>query len=476
MKTVKRAYGVLGTRCVMLLVAALVAAAPSCGGSSERADHGGGEAGIDAGSGGASGTGKGGASGSGKGGRGGESGSGSAGEGGSGNAGEGGSGGSRGGDGGDAGTAGTGEAGSGGESGAAGNGGSGGMTGPDARCQGALPDVLVGTGSAADPYLVCLPEQLRLLGAGAYTLDLAYVLGASFYVSSLDPALPTIGKDTSAFTGTFDGRNRTVGGLTAGLFHVIGAGGRIQSLFLTGNVDATAEPVSWGLLATRNAGTVHFVHVSGTFVTGSHAGILIGTNEGTVENSGSSGIISGTAAHVGGLVGVNLGTIRRSVSSATVDSGMRVGGLVGRQSEPGLIEECFARGAVTGTFSVGGLVGTLFGGVIRNSYARSQLVTGPEAGGLVGHVDAAANETATITNCYAANQLSGDGAEGLVGQVNATALTVTGSYFMSSAPGTVGTPLDVQQMMEEVSFIGWDFDNVWEILKMGADFPSLKFE
>jgi hypothetical protein len=357
----------------------------------------------------------------------------------------------------------------------AGDGGTGG-TGPDPQCDAALPNVLDGTGSVGDPYIVCLPEQLRLLGTGNYTLDLAYALGASVDVSSLDPVLPTIGKDTSALTGTFDGRSRSVSGLTAGLFHVIGAGGRVLNLVLSGDVDASAEPVSWGLLATRNAGSIHSVNGTGTFVTGSHAGILLGTNEGTVEYCRSSGTISGVAAHVGGLVGVNLGTIRRSWSSATVNANSRVGGLVGRQSMPGLVEECYARGAVTGTLSVGGLVGTLFGGEIRNSYARSQLVTGPEAGGLVGHVDASANETAAITTSYAANQLSGDGAEGLVGQVNGTTLTVTRSYYLNSAPGTVGSPLSVQAMMEEVSFIDWDFDAVWEILKKEADFPSLKFE
>ncbi len=239
-------------------------------------------------------------------------------------------------------------------------------------------------------------------------------------------------------SGSFDGKGRRIDGLTSTLLDRVDVDGKIVNLHLSGAVDLDDESIE-GLAMKENHGTVQNVHVTGTFVLSSHAGMLVGTNDGLVEDCSSMGVITQGGNHVGGLVGFNSGVVRRCWSAVSVTAKKRVGGLVGSHSAPGLIEESYSLGKVTGDVSVGGLLGTLFDGEILNSYAMSEMVTGPLAGGLVG------TASSGITNCYAASSLSGDGAQGLVGDGSA-GFTATNSYFHDVATGTVGTPLSTEQM------------------------------
>jgi hypothetical protein len=176
---------------------------------------------------------------------------------------------------------------------------------------------------------------------------------------------------------------------------------------------------------------------------------------------------------------VNLGTVRQSFSTASVNATGRVGGLVGRQTSPGRIEESFALGEVTGTFAVGGLLGTLFGGAIVNSYARAATVSAPEAGGLVGDLNGATDDgiERTIASSYAASVLSGTGAEGLVGNLDGEPdYDVTDSYFLDTATGTIGVALSDSEMRLEANFDGWDFDDVWQLEPALSGYPTLRFQ
>jgi hypothetical protein len=274
------------------------------------------------------------------------------------------------------------------------------------------------------------------------------------------------------FTGSLDGRGRAITGLPTPVFETIGAGGTVVDLRVAGNVNATMLPVRWGLLAHTNQGTIRRVSASGTLTLSDHAGVLLGANESIVEGCSSSGTIMMAGNHIGGLVGVNLGTVRRSWSTASVTGNARVGGLVGRQTAPGIIEESYALGTVTGMLSVGGLLGTMFGGDVRNSFARSSMVTGPEAGGLVGNMDAG-----SITNCYAASAVSGTGSEGLVGAVTMGATpTIIASYFLDTATGSTGTPLSAAQMRMQTSYAAWDFVTVWKFDAAISEYPSLAYQ
>jgi len=125
--------------------------------------------------------------------------------------------------------------------------------------------------------------------------------------------------------------------------------------------------------------------------------------------------------------------------------------------------------------SPGGLVGTHFAGSIIDSYARSQAIDSPNAGGLVGF---ASGTGLVISTSYAfPSSLAGAGAQGLVGLVETgTVPAITACYFHDSATGSLGVPLTTSEMRSESSFVGWDFDTVWQMDPSISPYPSLRYQ
>jgi hypothetical protein len=183
---------------------------------------------------------------------------------------------------------------------------------------------------------------------GAFALATSYNAKRDGAYTSSPIAIP--------FTGLFSGLGNTISNL---------------------EIENMAEP-SIGLFAeVATSGSVSGVNLKGVVVQGGNvAGGLVGSNNGTVTNSSTSGLINSSFI-AGGLVGDNEGTIFRSSSSATVRSSSSAGGLVGGHGA-GLIAESFATGSVTynhqqsDRMDDGGLVGQVFA-TIRDSYARGKL-------------------------------------------------------------------------------------------------------
>ena len=151
--------------------------------------------------------------------------------------------------------------------------------------------------------------------------------------------------------------------------------------------------------ATSATSVVRNVGLVGTNVTGgNYTGALIGTSYGTVDFAYSTGSVTGSQS-VGGLVGyVDHGAIQRSYSTASVTgskSNNNAGGLAGQVSNGVVIKASYATGAVDGGGTVGGLVGNSRGNITA-SYATGT-VTGTDSnqGGLVG-----SHSTGTITDSY----------------------------------------------------------------------------
>ncbi len=303
-----------------------------------------------------------------------------------------------------------------------------------------------------------------------FNLSGHYILGANIDATGLNVA--PIGSSSNPFTGTFDGNGHTINGLHiagngiyVGLFAEVGASGTIENLGLT-NLSVSASR-------------------------GYDVGGLVGRNLGTIENSYTTGVVSGTAGNfvpgltgiaIGGIAGWNFGTIRDSRSSANITSDstsfVDLGGLAG--GDTGTIDHSHASGIISGhsgaygsgLVEIGGLVGALgfsgTGGVIENSYATGPIIsTGSNtaAGGLVG----AEISNSTIFQSYASGSVGaggpswvgglvgvqfsgsivqsfakgsatvGDGGDagGLVGQMNSG--TIFESYAKGAATGTFGT-------------------------------------
>lgn len=140
-------------------------------------------------------------------------------------------------------------------------------------------------------------------------------------------------------TGTVQGNGATgaVGGLVG--FHA-GASAAMSNSYNTGAVQGTHE-----------------------------VGGLTGSNSAPVSNSYSTGAVSGTY-NIGGLVGSNASSISNSYSRGTVQGVHEIGGLIGNNdSNTNAVNNTYSTGLVTGAgANVGGLVGLLNTGTITNSF------------------------------------------------------------------------------------------------------------
>ena len=207
-----------------------------------------------------------------------------------------------------------------------------------------------------------------------------------------------IGTESQPYTGTFNGKDKTITGLTVnqegtnyvGLIGYLGSGGKVQNVVLEG-VQITSDNSS------------------------GYAGGVAGDSWGTIENCSVSGSVSGTT-FVGGVVGSQWGgSITGCNSSATVKGVIFAGGIAGETNSGASLTGCYATGDVTvendGTNNshAGGVVGYNGGGTLTACYATGNVIgtgTGTDpiyVGGVTG-----SNDLGTLTACYhAAETVSG---------------------------------------------------------------------
>lgn len=318
-----------------------------------------------------------------------------------------------------------------------------------------------------------------------------------------------IGNDaTTAFKGKLNGDNHKIIGLkieqtaqndAQGLFGYIGTGAKVSNLNLEFNIDAKKSYV--GGLVGYNQGTIEEVTVSGTIVTGanSHTGGIAGRNisgtirnshanvtaskidsgylggiaglndsNGRIENSSSSGTLSG-GVRIGGLVGyMTSGQITNSSSSTNVQTGNSyLGGFIGEQTG-GTVTYCFATGNVNieGMYG-GGFVGSTSGGTIKDSYSTGNVTGGSRNGGFVG------SSSGTITNAYSIGHVAGSGTGGFV--YNYGGGSITNAYWNPNKAGVTtsakGTKIENEaDMNKQATYTGFDFTSVW-IMK---EYPELR--
>jgi hypothetical protein len=173
--------------------------------------------------------------------------------------------------------------------------------------------------------------------------------------------------------------------------------------------------------------------VGGSVAGSKFVGALVGLNNsgvGIIQTSSAFTTVSGTNS-VGGLVGRNSGTVQASSASGTISGKNRIGGLVGYNAS-GLLQTSYATGQVTGVMNTGGLAGQNgAGGVIRTSYATGAVTGGDWTGGLVGvNFNASHIETSYATGAvFSSSALSG----GFVGENDGS--TISMSYWDAQTSG-----------------------------------------
>jgi hypothetical protein len=290
-----------------------------------------------------------------------------------------------------------------------------------------------GTGEPNDPYQIATAEDLIALGETPADYDKHFVLTADI---DLDPNLPgrkvfdraVIAPDANETNAGwyvyFDGTPFT------GVFD--GDGHTILHLAIKGKDyvglfgQFLGEVKNLGVLDVRIVGS------------GSYAGGLVGSNggrgtwrweSGTVVNCCSGGAVSGTSS-VGGLVGRNVGTIRDSYAAGSVAGDSRVGGLVGTN---GVMEGVLAGG---------------YPGKVSNCYSVADVRgVGPWVGGLLG-----CNECGEVMYCFWDTETSGQG---------------------TSAGGTGKT---TAEMHMGSSFFAWGCTPAVWTIDEGGDYPGLAWE
>ena len=123
-------------------------------------------------------------------------------------------------------------------------------------------------------------------------------------------------------------------------------------------------------------------------------GGLAGVNYGTVDNSHSSGSVTGLE-RVGGVVGWNDGTVGDCQFDGSIVGEQDAGGLVGVNGDQGTVTNSYASGSVSGAGNVGGLVGRNWFGTMSNSYSKARVTGDDCVGGLVG-----LNGAGPVSNCH----------------------------------------------------------------------------
>ena len=174
-----------------------------------------------------------------------------------------------------------------------------------------------------------------------------------------------------------------------------------------------------------------------------------------------------TETYIGLFGGCTAAAVIRNVGMENVNikGYFQVGGLVAHTG--GSIDNCYVTGSVTSvTNTVGGLVG-LTTGSVTNSYSLANVNGVDYVGGLIGSVYSA---TGTVTNSYAAGIVTATGTikGGLIAHnADTSYINVTSSYWDTVVSGLAtsegGTGKTTAEMQTQVTYVGWDFVNTWQL-------------
>ena len=184
------------------------------------------------------------------------------------------------------------------------------------------------------------------------------VIGSGEYIGGL--VGDSYGTITNSYaTGDVIGDETGLGEYIGGLVGYLG--GTLENTYATG--DVSGSDYVGGLVGETGgfAGDISNSYATGDVTGSGGVGGLVGLSDVGITNSYSTGGVIGDTA-VGGLVGISVGDIANSSATGDVNGELYVGGLVG--VSVGDITNSYATGDVIGAAVVGGLVGALTVGAI----------------------------------------------------------------------------------------------------------------
>ncbi len=363
----------------------------------------------------------------------------------------------------------------------------------------AEPNVpLNGSGTAECPYEIRNAQDLQLLSFACALWDKHFVLINDIDVNNYN--IEPIGYDIRReelyggyviyygleyqFQGVLNGNGHVISNLIidandmeyVGLFRYIGSNAIIKNL---GIEDANIIGGSYvGSLVGLNNGSVNNSYSTGIVNSnGSYVGGLVGENYGgNISASYNTTEVSGEQSCCGGLAGYNDGDILNCYNTGIVNGSDCVGGLIGWNddgwNDDHRVENCYNAGTVGGdNYSVGGLAGSN-GGYIINCYNIGSVVGGSSVGGLVGEnyiwqdsFGLLTISPGSITNCYSTGDVDGDSpVGGLVGDDSYGSYGIAEQSFwdvntsgQTESAGGEGKTTEEMQTLSTFTSAGWDF-------------------
>ncbi len=291
----------------------------------------------------------------------------------------------------------------------------------------ALTGFAGGAGTDVSPYLLCNSGHILELASSADN----WVAGKNYLViDDIDMARSGVvmGTFSQSFQANLDG------------------GGHVIRNMLINRTDLSIDVGFIGFL--RAPGSVRRLHLRGAEIVGtSQVGGIFGSAwDGLVEDCTFEGSVSATQGSAGGIAGATwTATIRRvAARGAVTAAGAAAGGVVADVGTGTTIANVYSRATVDAELGdCGGIIGFYRGDAPTSfAYATGAVTSTAPCGGLAGRVPTTA---VTFSGLFWDPIGTGVASPAGVGTMAATALTPA-------------------QLAQPPSFIGWDFDAVWEQL------------
>ena len=322
-----------------------------------------------------------------------------------------------------------------------------------------MPTFCGGSGTQADPYLICNPATLDSLAdfvnLGINCAGLYFKVVRDLDMSGFNPWNPIGATAGTPFAGHFDGNNKVISNVTIntttqyqGLFgYVLGATAsdraEIHHLVLRGSI--TGGSYTGGIVGYANYTKLYNLKNYATIANTSytyHGGILgygyyncsidSCENYGTVQGSSYTGGVAGGIYYYGSVRNSgNFANVTASSYSAGVigypyyydtivncrnegnvsSTSCYVGGIAGYKYYYGYIQGCANTGDVTGTYGTGGIVGYMYYQQFIQNCTNSGDVSGSYyVGGIAGYYYSGQSSLTSIyeiRNCTNSGDITG---------------------------------------------------------------------
>ena len=136
---------------------------------------------------------------------------------------------------------------------------------------------------------------------------------------------------------------------------------------------------------------------------------------------------------------------------------------------------CYSTGYVTGRYYIGGLIGYHYYTITWNCYSTVNVIGSRYVGGIAGFIEGCT--AGSVINSYSTGLITGtNDTGGLCGKLVDSSIHVN-SFYDSQTSGQSdtgkGTPKTTAQMKQEATFVGWDFDTIWNIVETET-YPFLR--